>query len=58
MRPLIIKGVISLVNGMKWIYKDAAKSAIFGEVLTSMCLTMENEMSLSPEDEEEQDPTV
>jgi tetratricopeptide (TPR) repeat protein len=58
MRPLIIKGVVSLVNGMKWIYKDAAKSQIFGEVLTSMCQTMENEMALSPEDEEEQDPTV
>lgn len=58
MRPLVIKGVVSLVNGMKWIYKDAAKSQIFGGVLTSMCQTMENEMALSPEDEEEQDPTV
>ena len=54
----MIKGVVSLVNGMKWIYKDAAKSQIFGGVLTSMCQTMENEMALSPEDEEEQDPTV
>ena len=57
-RPLVIKGVVSLVNGMKWIYKDAAKSKVFGDVLTFMCQTMESEMALSPEDEEEQDPTV
>jgi hypothetical protein len=57
-RPLIIKGVMSLVNGMKWIYMDAEKSKIFGEILNSMCKNMEKEMALSPEDEEEQDPTV
>jgi len=43
---------------MKWVYKDAAKSAILGDVLLSMCDNMEKEMALSPEDEEEQDPTV
>jgi hypothetical protein len=58
MRPLLIKGVLSLINGMKWVYKDAAKSTILGDVLNSMCQNMEKEMALSPEDEEEQDPTV
>lgn len=53
MRPLVIKGVVSLVNGMKWIYRDAAKSKVFGDVLTSMCQTMEKEMALSPEDDDE-----
>jgi len=53
MRPLIIKGVMSLVNGMKWIYKDSAKSQIFGEVLNSMCQSMETEMALNPDDEDE-----
>ena len=58
MRPMLIKGVVSLINGMKWIYKDAAKSAILTEVLTSMCTNMEKEMALFADDEEEQDPTV
>ena len=58
MRPLLIKGVLSLINGMKWVYKDAAKSTILGDLLNSMCQNMEKEMALSPEDEEEQDPTV
>jgi len=44
---------MSLVNGMKWIYKDADKSKMFGEVLTSMSQSMEKEMALSPQDEEE-----
>jgi N-alpha-acetyltransferase 15/16, NatA auxiliary subunit len=58
MRPMLIKGVVSLINGMKWIYRDTTKSAILTEVLTSMCANMEKEMALFPEDEEEQDPTV
>jgi len=38
---------------MKWIYKDEDKSKMFGEVLTSMCQSMEKEMALNPEDEDE-----
>ena len=52
-RPLIIKGVVSLVNEMKWIYNDDAKSKIFGDVLSQMCQSMEKEMVLNPDDEEE-----
>jgi hypothetical protein len=38
MRPMIIKGVVSLVNGMKWIYKNQnEKALIFGETLNKMC---------------------
>lgn len=57
-RPQVIKGVSSLVNELRTLYQDSGKAKILGEVLGSMCDSMENEMSLSPEDEEEQDPTV
>lgn len=58
-RPLITKGVPSLINDLKkTVYGDKAKSDILGEMLTSMCTSMEKEMVLDSKDEEEQDPTV
>lgn len=58
MRPQVIKGVSSVVNELRSLYQDKEKAKILGEVLSSMSETMEQEMALSPEDEEEQDPTV
>lgn len=57
-RPQVIKGVSSLVNELRTLYSDAEKAKILGEILSSMCQSMENEMTLHPDDEEEQDPTV
>jgi len=57
-RPLIIKGVPSLINDLKKLYQDPKKSEILGQILTSMCESMEKEMCLDSKDEEEQDPTV
>ena len=57
-RPQVIKGVSSLVNELRSLYNDSGKAKILGEILGSMCDSMEKEMVLSPEDEEEQDPTV
>jgi hypothetical protein len=38
MRPLIIKGVPSLINDLKkTVYMDKAKSDILGELISSMC---------------------
>jgi tetratricopeptide (TPR) repeat protein len=59
MRPLVIKGVPSLINDLrKSIYCDAEKTKIIGEVLLQMNKCMESEMCLDERDEEEQDPTV
>ena len=57
-RPQVIKGVSSLVNELRSLYNDSGKAKILGEILGSMCDSMEKEMVLNPEDEEEQDPTV
>ena len=57
-RPQVIKGVSSLVNELRSLYSDSGKAKILGEILGSMCDSMEKEMVLNPEDEEEQDPTV
>jgi len=58
-RPLIIKGIPSLINDLKkTVYLDKGKSDILGEVLAKMCSSMEKDMCLDPKDEEEQDPTV
>ena len=59
MRPLLVKGVPSLINELRSvIYSDPAKTEILGSLLTSMNAQMERDMSLDEEDEEEQDPTV
>ena len=39
-------------------YKDPKKVQIIGEVIQGMCDSMEKDMCLHPNDEEEQDPTV
>jgi N-alpha-acetyltransferase 15/16, NatA auxiliary subunit len=57
-RPLIIKGVPSLINDMKQLYKDSGKATILGELLSSMNTSMQESMKLDSKDEEEQDPTV
>ena len=57
MRPMVIKGVPSLINDIKNLYTDSAKAKIIEEILLSMCSSMETEMVLDPADEEEQDPT-
>lgn len=64
-RPQVIKGVPSLINDLKKIYKDSGKSAILGGMLSKMCESMEKSMkldskdiSLAAKEDEEQDPTV
>ena len=53
-RPLIIKGVPSLINDLKkTVYQDKGKSDILGEILFSMCAQMEKDMCLDSKDEEE-----
>jgi hypothetical protein len=52
-RPQVIKGVSSLVNELRSLYSDSEKTKILGDVLNSMCQSMENEMVLHPDDEEE-----
>lgn len=58
MKPLVIKGVPSLVNDLQALYEDEAKAKILGDLLHSMNDSMEEAMCLHPDDEEEQDPTV
>lgn len=58
-RPLVIKGVPSMVNDLRRIiYRDEAKTKILGDLLQSMSDQMEKSMTLKEGDEEEQDPTV
>jgi N-alpha-acetyltransferase 15/16, NatA auxiliary subunit len=57
-RPLVIKGVSSLINELRTLYLNAEKTKILGEVLLAMSESMEKEMVLNPEDEKECDPTV
>lgn len=59
MRPQIIKGIPSLINDFKSMYRNhPEKAVILGEVLQEMNDNMEKDMVLHPDDEEEQDPTV
>jgi len=59
LRPLVIKGVPSVINELKSMYRDEpAKAVILCEVLTEMSTSMEENMKLSKDDEEELDPTV
>ena len=58
MKQLLVKGVPSLINDMKIVYKDQQKAAIIGQVLTRWNENMEKELVLNQEDQEEQDPTV
>lgn len=58
MRPMIIKGVPSLITEMRSLYKDPTKATAIGSILTKSLESMEKEMVLDPSDEQEQDPTV
>lgn len=59
LRPLLIKGVPSVINDLKLFYRDdPKKAAILGSILDDMSECMEACMCLSKDDEEEQDPTV
>jgi len=51
MRPMIIKGVPSLINEMRSLYNDPAKTKMLGNVLLAMCKSMEAEMTLAPSDD-------
>ena len=57
-RPLLIKGVPSMMQDLKEFYTDADKVQRIGSLLDGFLSSMEAEMTLSPDDEEEQDPTV
>ena len=46
-RPLIIKGVPSVINDSSFMYKDEGKVNIIGEMIGGMCSSMENDMSLN-----------
>lgn len=59
LKPLVIKGVPSLINDLKIFYKESPeKAAVLGSVIDAMSDSMEKQMVLCPEDEEELDPTV
>lgn len=58
LRPLIIKGVPSIINDMRSLYSNKGKVEILGNLLLDYATNMENEMVLSKDDQEEQDPTV
>lgn len=50
MKPLLIKGVPSLINDMKVVYKDSQKAAIIGEVLSRWKENLDRELVLEPAD--------
>jgi len=57
-RPLLIKGVPSVIQEIKEFYNQPAKVAQIEKQLLAYLESMDKEMTLSPEDDEEQDPTV
>ena len=58
LRPLLIKGVPSVMMDLREFYKVPEKIEIIGQYLLGCIASMEQEMTLRPGDEEEQDPTV
>ena len=58
MRPLIIKGVPSLMMDLRELYVIPAKVEQIGAFLDASLGSMEAEMTLKAGDDEEQDPTV
>ena len=58
MRPLVIKGVPSLMMDMRELYIVPEKVEFIGAFLDSCLDSMESEMTLRAGDDEEQDPTV
>lgn len=57
-RPLVIKGVPSIIRTLRNLYKDSAKRDVIGKILHEWCANMESDRVLSKTDEDEQDPTV
>ena len=58
MRPLIIKGVPSTLMDMREFYNNTDKVARIESFLTTSLESMEQESTLRPGDDQEQDPTV
>ena len=59
LRPQLIKGVPSVINDLKIFYKEEpAKAVVLGSILEEMNASMDDNMTLSKDDEEELDPTV
>lgn len=58
MRPLVIKGVPSLMMDMRELYTIPEKVEQIGAFLDASLGSMEAEMTLRAGDDEEQDPTV
>ena len=58
LRPLLIKGVPSVIQEIKEFYKNPSKVKLIEDQLLAYLASMDKEMTLSPGDEEEQDPTV
>ncbi len=57
-RPLLIKGVPSIMMDLREFYSDQAKVTIIGNYLSASVESMEREMTLREGDDDEQDPTV
>ena len=53
MKPMVIKGVPSLINELASYYKDEGKAKVIGEILEGFQAQMTKEMTLSQDDEEE-----
>ena len=58
MRPMLIKGVPSLLMDMKEFYNQPEKVQRIESYLQGALASMEEEMTLRQGDDEEQDPTV
>lgn len=58
MRPLIIKGVPSLMMDLREFYTNPEKVEQIGQYLEAARASIDQDMTLSAGDEEEQDPTV
>jgi len=54
----LIKGVPSVIQEIKEFYKNPSKVKLIEDQLLAYLASMDKEMTLSPGDEEEQDPTV
>ena len=52
-KPLLIKGVPSMMQNLKEFYSDEDKVERIGTLLDGYLKSMEKEMTLNPDDEEE-----
>lgn len=58
MRPLIIKGVPSIMIDLREFYTEPTKISMIGDYLARAIQSMESERTLRDGDDDEQDPTV